>query len=452
MKKESLNIPPYISTRVYLIGTPDSRAYISNEKTHEFLLLEAEAADLWNLILNFKNIQEVYEYAKIRNIEEELDHFLNELVDLDLISFNDIDNKIEYAVMNATPKEDIEAVKFIENMNDWLINKNFLPGLFIELTYKCNLNCIHCYNPKNIPEKEIRFKNIKSIVDDAVELGVFKIILSGGECTLVKDFLDIAKYVRKKRISLELFTNGQTLYDKPELLNEIIKLYPYRIALSLYSMNPDIHDEITGVKGSHNKTLSVIKKLKKNNVNVEIKCFVQDKNVSSYKEVVQFAKDIGVSYGVDSTFLDNKENNNAHVQLTDKQLFDLYTDTDSDFCIQNKSIVIDNKFLNNIPCKGGHHFFSINSLLEVYPCCCFDVSFGNLNNKSLIDIYRNENPNSNLQQWKRIKVNDLKDCFKDDYCKYCYYCAGKATKENCYLGKSEVLCRIAKIKMKASAN
>ena len=51
------------------------------------------------------------------------------------------------------------------------------------------------------------------------------------------------------------------MYDDEELFNEIIKIYPHQISLSLYSLNAEIHDKITGVVGSQQKTLYIIEKL-----------------------------------------------------------------------------------------------------------------------------------------------------------------------------------------------
>src|SRR5574344_1124735 len=172
-------------------------------------------------------------------------------------------------------------------MKSWLLNNNFLYSLLLELTDKCNLKCIHCFNDKKKSVKNMSFDEIKPVIDEAFKLGVFNIILSGGECTLNNDFLKIARYIKEKRISLEIFTNAQKLYDD-DFYNEVLSLYPYRIGISLYSMRADIHDNITGVLGSWHKTISVIKKLRSQNVNVQIKCFQLMNNSDYYSEVVDF--------------------------------------------------------------------------------------------------------------------------------------------------------------------
>ncbi len=176
---------------------------------------------------------------------------------------------------------------------------------------------------------ELRFNELKHIIDEAYELGTPVVTLTGGECTSNRDFFKIASYIRSKKISLEFFTNGQNLYDNEILFDKVVSIYPHRIALSVYSMNPDIHDKITGVKGSHFKTISVIKKLKERNIIVQIKCFLMQDNAKEYLDVAKFAEEIGVCVSFDCKFLNNPLRNNSGVKITNQQMFDLYTDKNS---------------------------------------------------------------------------------------------------------------------------
>ena len=90
-------------------------------------------------------------------------------------------------------------------------------SLFLELTYRCNLKCVHCYNPKNMSNVEIPFEKLKEIIDDAYNLGCVTIIISGGESTTYSHFIELVKYIRSKKISLEIFTNGQILSENENL-------------------------------------------------------------------------------------------------------------------------------------------------------------------------------------------------------------------------------------------
>ena len=276
---KQLTLPKWLAFQTYKYGTEDSRTFISNERIHEYVLLEGLASDLWKVISDTEDYDKVREWAETKGLTEELDGFIEELQAQDLILNDTIAiSNIDTSIQPVGCDNEEETLKLEEDMMKWCFKNGFLYSLFVELTYACNLKCVHCYNPKNISNVQIDFNKMKNIIDEAKELGVFKIVFSGGECTLDIDFIEIVEYARSQRMSVEIFTNGQNLYDNPELLKRLINSYPYRVGLSMYSMNEETHEKITSVKGSHNKTLSVIKKLRAKNVNVQIKNFLLNIN------------------------------------------------------------------------------------------------------------------------------------------------------------------------------
>ena len=101
---------------------------------------------------------------------------------------------------------------FSAHLGEFFIENNIIDTLHLELNYKCNLNCKHCFNPKNMDEYFISFDKAKKIIDEAYISNIYGIALTGGECTTNKDFLKIAKYVREKRMPLSILT---TLSNTP---------------------------------------------------------------------------------------------------------------------------------------------------------------------------------------------------------------------------------------------
>ncbi len=340
--------------------------------------------------------------------------------------------------------------EFERERNIWLVKNNFLPRLFIELTHNCNEKCIHCLNDKSDFKTELSFELLKPAIDDAFSLGIPRIILSGGECTLNKDFLKIAEYIREKRISLEFFTNGQTLYDNNTLFDKIVNLYPHRVSLSLYSLNEAIHDEITGIKGSHFKTLSVIRKLKENNISVEIKCFAMRKNADTCTEIAKFAQQLGVTASLDCKFFNNPSRNNDDVRIKNKQMFHLYTSKDSLLYVRDEitSDLNSTKFKNRRICGGEYSGLSISVNGDIMVCPSWAIPVGNIKSDSIKDIWNNKSQ-TKLKTVQNIKIKDLKDCFKHEYCKHCVYCPGMAMANNRYLKTFDDFCNDAKVRFAA---
>lgn len=442
-------IPKWISIQSYFDKNGEQRVYISNEKNHDFLVINGITAELWNFLCTEPEYKEVVSFAKEKEIEDEIDEFLNSLFLQNLILIK-TKNRILYNEINNKEfiKEEYNNNN-LKKITDWIDKNKFLANLFLELTYKCNLNCVHCFNTKK-NNKEIKFQEIKETIDKAIKLGVFRITLSGGECTITKDFLKIAKYIRKKRISLEIFTNGQKLYDSPTFFDEIVKLYPYRIGLSLYSMKEKIHDKITRKEGSWKKTIEIINKLIEKGINVEIKCFQLSINKNDYKEVMDYAEKIGANFKLDLSFINNKENNNEQYQVTEEQIKDIYTNQESFLFFKKEHYtVFDEKFKNSRICGAGHNTISIDPNLDIYPCCALKIKLGNIKENDIDSIWLSKDKKNELIKWRKKKNKHLTECFKEDYCHYCIYTPCVAQYDNELLKKSEILCRIARIKKEA---
>lgn len=452
---KQLILPKWLSFQTYKYGTDDSKTFISNERMHEFVLLEGLASDLWKIISDTEDYTKVKKWAYNKGVSNELDEFIEELKSQDLIlddTFEISNNGIEIHPIGCDNEE--ESLKLEDDMKDWCFKHGYLYSLFVELTYGCNLKCVHCYNPKSISSTQIDTAKFRHIIDEAKELGCFKITFSGGECTLHKDFIEIIEYARSKRISIEIFTNGQTLYDNSDLFERILKTYPYRIGLSLYSIDKITHEKVTSVDGSHGKTLSVIKKLRENNINIQIKNFLLDINCKGCVDVKKFANKISANTSADTSLtptLDGDKKNFQYV-VKDEDLYDIYSNPDSPLYIKNYPKRDISNHLNAGLCSAGSYSLCITPSLEVHPCVSLPLDLGNLNEVSLKDIWQgavNKDKNNKLYQWQQVSFKDLEECYKEDYCAFCVYCAGMGMLENGYLKKSDVLCQQAKVKQRA---
>jgi len=451
----TLIIPKWLAFQTYKYETKDSRTFISNERIHEYVLLEGLSSDLWKIISDTKDYNKVKVWAEEKGLADELDGFIKTLQTQDLILKDVLEiSDISTEIQPVGCDNEEETSKLEGDMTEWCYNNGYLFSLFVELTYACNLKCVHCYNPKNMSSVQIDFDKMKQIIDEAREIGCFNITFSGGECTLNKDFIKIVEYAREKRMSVEIFTNGQTLYDNPELLNRLIELYPCRIGLSLYSLNEDTHEKITGVKGSYQKTLRVIEKLRKENISVEIKNFLLNTNCKDCISIRDYARKINASSVADLSLIPTMEGDKKTFGYVvgEKDLLELYTNPKSPLYFKDVKKRDISKIQDESLCYAGCHILCITPNLDIYPCVSLPLNLGNFNEISLKDIWqgaKNKNPDNKLHQWQQVTFEDLKECYKEDYCAFCAYCPGMGMLENGYLKKSDILCKQAIAKQKA---
>ena len=80
-----IKIPKWLAFQTYMYGTEESRTFISNERTHEFVLLEGLSSDLWKILSDTEDCKKVKFWAEEKELAEELDGFIEELQSQDLI-------------------------------------------------------------------------------------------------------------------------------------------------------------------------------------------------------------------------------------------------------------------------------------------------------------------------------------------------------------------------------
>jgi radical SAM protein with 4Fe4S-binding SPASM domain len=151
--------------------------------------------------------------------------------------------------------QDTYAVKIrADKASLWERNTSPLDSLDMELTERCNNNCIHCYI--NLPaddlhtqQRELSTEDIRDILQEAVSLGCLTVKFTGGEPLLREDFADLYRFARKLGLQVTLLTNATLITPSlTTLFARIPLLQP--IEITLYGMNRSSYESVTRVSGS----------------------------------------------------------------------------------------------------------------------------------------------------------------------------------------------------------
>lgn len=331
-----------------------------------------------------------------------------------------------------TTKQDIK-----ENTQDFFLENiqktHRLNGLQFELTSRCNERCIHCYIPngKKDSGNDMPTEKVLSIIDEFAAIGGLHVTLSGGEVFMHKNILKILNYCREKDLKISVLSNLVLLKDEqiPKLKDVNLSL----IQVSLYSMNPEIHDTITTVKGSFEKTKSTIEKLVSANIPVQISCPVMKANAKGFDEVLLYAKSLKIKANTDFIMMAqsdcNTENlvNRISLKETEELLNNILRFDDDYIDVTLKQEPISNsiefdfeRFSKQPICGVGQDNCCITENGDVYPCAGWqNMVLGNVYKNTLQEIWDNS---ETIKQLRNVTQASFPKCLKCEARNYCAMC------------------------------
>lgn len=86
---------------------------------------------------------------------------------------------------------------------------------WVELTRACNLRCPHCFVEAGAPrEIEMSTERILRLLDEWAEMGVFSVVITGGEPSIHPDFLTIVHHAYNLGFTVAIASNGMPLTEK----------------------------------------------------------------------------------------------------------------------------------------------------------------------------------------------------------------------------------------------
>lgn len=325
----------------------------------------------------------------------------------------------------------------VENTRDFFLEEvqghPLISSLQFELSSRCNERCIHCYIPNDKKNHGIDMptSKVKSILDEFAEMGGIHVTLSGGEAFLHKDIIEIAEYCREKDMEISILSNLISLNDSQ--LERLKDINLSLIQVSLYSMEPDIHDYITTVKGSFEKTMASIKKLIAAEIPIQISCPIMKANRKGYNKVLEFAKSLKVKAQTDYIMMARADldTNNLANRLSLGETEELLRDIIK-YDIQYKEqtlqqlpitdqIMFDlQRFMKQPVCGVGYDNCCVTANGDVYPCAGWqDYVLGNVYKQSLKEIWEKSERVKELRKITQASFPQCLECEARDYCARC---------------------------------
>jgi radical SAM protein with 4Fe4S-binding SPASM domain len=173
----------------------------------------------------------------------------------------------------------------------------------IEVTRRCPLECLHCYNNLPMSDQDARSREMTAeehfrMLDELVEMGCFWLLYTGGEIFARKDFLEIYTYAKKKGFLITLFTNGTLINEK--IADYLAEWPPFAIEITLYGRTRETYEALTMIPGSYDRCLRGIQLLRERGLPLKLKTVATSINKHEVFSMKRFAEeDLGVEFSFD---------------------------------------------------------------------------------------------------------------------------------------------------------
>lgn len=467
---------PWISWQTY--AKEDSKfIVVSDSVKHTFGVIEGENADLWtecfsdsksrqvsaqSLLVHAQFIAALKDEGLIRDSGYHLPESISQQAPAPIYLSNDAtETDLAYQTLEQEIKSKVESM-------------GKLWTFFWETTYACNEKCIHCFNPgaSHGPEEKstrstasLDRERIQILLDDLREIGVFRIVFSGGEFFIHKDWEYILSEAHKRNFELHIFTNGLLLDD--DRLDRLCSYWPQSVSVSIYSHDPEVHDKITRTPFSHYYSIKALNRLRERGIKTTIKCPIMNTSAQGIRELVDLGKAVGARVAFDAMISAGNDGNTSPIVHNSSwmQLLMLSLDKYSPIYVGNRNsgfgAVDKNPDLH--VCGAGRSIMSMTPDGRITPCCALPIEVANLREDRIKDVWEaaisspshantadlNDIEQVNLlKNWRSVKLRDYYECGTHDRCSWCNKCPGGAFNETGdVLKASMVQCKIASARM-----
>ncbi len=318
--------------------------------------------------------------------------------------------------------ETISTQEFLESYFD---RTPWLSSLHIEITGKCNERCVHCYIPHENKIHSMPPTLFQRILKQCIDLNLLHISISGGEPMLHGHFISFLKACRENNFSVNVLSNLTLLTD--EIVLEMKRNPLLSVQTSLYAVDPTIHDSITCMPGSCERTKASILKLLENDIPVQISCPIMKQNLGYYEGVLHWGHDHNINVNSDYVIIARYDHSDLNLscrlsiedieQIMEKEALsnpELITKIKSD-AEAKKSVST-----NDPICSVCSSSLCVSETGNVYPCAGWqDYSIGNANELSLQEIWSNSPKVKYLRELRHKDLAACEHCSDKLYCTPC---------------------------------
>ncbi len=310
-----------------------------------------------------------------------------------------------------------------------------------EITLSCNINCLHCASNADINKrpKELSTGEAFALIEQLAELNCERVILSGGEPFMRKDWSALAQQIIRCGIKCNMISNGYMVNeDIIDLLQEVGITY---LGFSLDGATAKTHDYIRGKEGVFDHLMWVFDRLKERGFKVSVVSTIHKGNIAELDGIKNILLDHGIDvwqiqtanirgrmpkewaisdmdfYSVAKFIAENRTRYKNIIYITEADCLGYYSKLSPFMGIKHWK-----------GCSAGISTIGIESDGSIKGCLSMQDAMyveGNIREQSLKEIWNNP---KNFKYNRCFELSDLGGICKD--CKYGAICRGGCSEKS----------------------
>lgn len=294
--------------------------------------------------------------------------------------------------------------------------KNNIPyQVQIDLTNKCNCNCIFCFegNEHKNFSTPLSIDEIKKLLNELKTLGTYSTGYSGGEPFCREDTMEILEYTRYLGFATTIVTNGHLL-TKNDLV-KLSKLNLRRITFSFHSHDMDNYNYHFGINNiSPTDILEKITMLKKLGANVGVAATVTKHNIKDLKQMYKLLLDNDINHISFNMLTPGKKEINLLLPSTES-----IENTVKDFPELATKYLQNKNSSKSFLCSAGRISATVTYNGDIYACPFSNKNLGNLRKSSFKQIWFESDYLNFIRDAKESKFETCFKCKNKNICNMC---------------------------------
>jgi radical SAM protein with 4Fe4S-binding SPASM domain len=335
------------------------------------------------------------------------------------------------------------AVDLLQRLSQ---RSGFPTSAVVHFTRRCNLRCVHCFQVDRVGQ-ELTIEEWSLVLRRLADAGVLLLTVTGGEPSVRPDLLEFIRRARAESFAVRLKTNG-VLLDEAQCA-AISAAAVVEVQISVYSADTGRHDAVTGLSGSHARTLATAARLHRGGTRITLVCPIMRDTFGGFDGLADLALERGYGFRIDPGIRIREDGScePAGYRLQEPELSRLLQDRR----VWPRQAMRPSReeLLPRRVCNAASGTLSVAANGDVWPCQRLPVALGNLLMAPLRNFWQE---NALRERVAGIRWMDLPACRKCEFLPFCGRCHAEALREDGDLfGPSRMACIAAQVRARVWA-